>query len=39
MLRMLEGHKGKVKALAFSIPLGGYLASGSEDKTIILWDF
>jgi WD40 repeat protein len=35
-LRALTGHKGSVRALAFS-PDGGRLASGSDDKTIGIW--
>lgn len=36
-LRTLKGHKGGVNCLAFS-PAGDRLASGSADKTAILWD-
>jgi WD40 repeat protein len=36
-LRTLKGHKGGVICLAFS-PAGDRLASGSADKTAILWD-
>ena len=34
----LKGHTNNIRALKFS-PCGKYLASGSWDQTIILWDF
>ena len=36
-LRTLEGHTGYVKSIAFSLD-GATIASGSNDKTIKLWD-
>ena len=36
-IELLEGHAGYVTSLAFS-PNGKWLASGSEDRNVILWD-
>jgi small GTP-binding protein len=37
LLRTLEGHQGAVNSVAFD-PQGGMLASGSDDKTVKLWE-
>ena len=37
LLRTLEGHQGAVLSVAFD-PQGGTLASGSDDKTVKLWE-
>ena len=36
LLRELHGHKGLVTSVTFS-PVGGWLASGSEDGTVRVW--
>ncbi|EPS38544.1 hypothetical protein H072_7653 [Dactylellina haptotyla CBS 200.50] len=37
LIQTLEGHQNQVNALAFS-PVGDIIASGSSDKTIMLWN-
>ncbi len=37
LLRTLEGHQGVVSCVTFD-PQGGMLASGSDDKTVNLWE-
>src|SRR3954451_223683 len=37
LLRTLKGHEGAVVSVAFD-PQGGTLASGSDDKTVKLWE-
>jgi small GTP-binding protein len=37
LLRTLKGHQGEVRSVAFDAQ-GGMLASGSEDKTVKLWE-
>ena len=37
ILRKLTGHKGQVNCVEVS-PDGKYLASGSDDKTVVVWD-
>ena len=37
-IQELKGHKGSINSLVFSID-GKFLFSGSEDKTVISWDF
>lgn len=37
LVRTFEGHTGIINSLAFD-PAGGILASGSDDKTLKLWD-
>ena len=36
-VRLFEGHRGPVKALAFS-PDGKRLATASRDSTVLIWD-